>query len=137
MPARGGRLAGAKARSIIATNSAAKALGAGAGASKSPAKGCRIARLTRRGWMLLISGAVVIPSSYWLGRRELLYLGSFLALLPLLALAFVRLRRLRLSVQHSFSPAVVSAGHPTMVDVRVGNLSSVSTTEANWRDPWP
>ena len=137
MPARGGRPAGAKVRSITARNAAAKALSTGAGTSRSPARGRRIARLTRRGWALLMSGAVVIPSSYWLGRRELLYLGSFLVLLPLLALAFVRLRRLRLSVQHSVSPAVVSAGHPTMVDVRVGNLSSVGTTEANWRDPWP
>ena len=87
--------------------------------------------------MLLVIGAVAIPSSYWLGRRELLYLGSFLVLLPLFALAFVRLRRMRLSVRRSFSPAVVSVGHPTMADVRVGNLSSSTTAEANWRDSWP
>lgn len=137
MPAREGRPVGAKARSTGAWNTAARALSTGAGTLHGPARGRRIARLTRRGWVLLMSGAIVIPSSYWLGRRELLYLGSFLALLPLLALAFVRLRRLRLSVAHSFSPSVVSAGHPTMVDVRVGNLSPVSTTEANWRDLWP
>ena len=137
MPGRGGGPAGAKARPIVATNAAAKALSTGAGTARMPARGRRIARLTRRGWILLVCGAVAIPSSYWLGRRELLYLGSFLALLPLLALTFVRLRPMRLSVQHSFSPAVVSVGHPTMVDVRVGNLSSAGITEAHWRDPWP
>jgi uncharacterized protein (DUF58 family) len=93
--------------------------------------------LTRRGWIFLVCGALAIPVSYWVGRRELLYLGSFLALLPLLALAFVRFRRMRLSVQRSFSPAVVSAGHPTMADLRVGNLSSSATMDANWRDSWP
>jgi uncharacterized protein (DUF58 family) len=93
--------------------------------------------LTRRGWVFLVCGALAIPASYWVGRRELLYLGSFLALLPLLALAFVRFRRIRLSVKRSFSPAVVSAGHPTMADLRVGNLSSSATTDANWRDSWP
>jgi uncharacterized protein (DUF58 family) len=87
--------------------------------------------------VLFVTGIVIMLSSYWLGRRELLYLGSFLALLPLIALALVRLRRMRLSVQRSFSPAVVSAGHPAMADVRVGNLSSSRTAEANWRDSWP
>ena len=137
MPGTGGGSAGAKARPVVATNAAAKALSTGAGTARRPARGRRIARLTRRGWILLVCGAVAIPSSYWLGRRELLYLGSFLALLPLFALVFVRLRRVRLSVQHSFSPAAVSVGRPTMVDVRVGNLSSVAITEAHWRDPWP
>jgi uncharacterized protein (DUF58 family) len=122
---------------MIFSRAAARALANTTSASRSPARGRRIARLTRRGWVLLVIGAVVIPLSYWLGRRELLYLGSFLVLLPLLALAFVRLRRMRLSVRRSFSPAVVSVGHPTMADVQVGNLAPSSTTEANWRDSWP
>ena len=98
----------------------------------------RVARLTRRGCVVLACGAVIIAASYWLGRRELVYVGSFLVLLPLLALAVVRLRPLRLSVQRSFSPAVVSVGHPTMVDLRVENLSLSRTTEGTWRDasPW-
>jgi uncharacterized protein (DUF58 family) len=107
------------------------------GASRGPAVARRIARLTRRGWVLLVCGGLAIPASYWAGRRELLYLGCFLALLPLLALAFVRFRRMRLSVRRSFSPAVVSAGHPTMADLRVGNQSASASTEANWRDSWP
>lgn len=105
--------------------------------ARPPKDGRRIARLTRRGWALLVCGAVVIPSSYWLGRREPLYLGSFLVLLPIVALAWVRFRRMRLAVTRSFSPSVVGAGHPTTVDVQVQNLSRSSTTTAHWRDCWP
>ena len=97
----------------------------------------RIARLTRRGGFLLALGVVALAASYWLGRRELLYLGCFVGLLPLLALAFVRLRPMRLSVMRSFSPPVVSAGHPAIVVVSVGNLAAMPTMEANWRDSWP
>lgn len=104
---------------------------------KRPIRSRRIARLTRRGWVMLVCGVLLIPASYWLGRRELLYLGSFLALLPLLALTFVRLRQMRLSVVRMFSPAVVSAGHPTIAEIRVDNQSASTSAEANWRDCWP
>ena len=137
MSARRGRPRGASSRSRVHSTTSAKTLADITSVSRPPSPGRRIARLTRRGWVLLISAAVVIPSSYWLGRRELLYLGSFLAILPLLALAYVRLRRVRLSVERSFSPAVVSVGHPTMADLRVGNLAPSRTTETNWRDSWP
>lgn len=97
----------------------------------------RVARLTQRGWAMLIIGAVVIPLSYWLGRREMLYLGSFLILMPVLALAFVRLRRSRLAVTRTFTPSIVSAGHPAVADVQITNLSKGSTIQAHWRDSWP
>lgn len=94
--------------------------------------------------MLLVTGLVAIPASYWLGRRELLYLGCFLALLPLLALGFVRMRRMRLTVSRTFSPPVVSAGHPAMVNLEIGSLghpaasgNSRANLGANWRDTWP
>ncbi|MCU1557167.1 MAG: hypothetical protein JWN09_1162 [Microbacteriaceae bacterium] len=98
----------------------------------------RVARLTRRGWSLLVFGLVAVLASYWLGRRELLYLGCFVALLPLLALAFVRWRRVPLLVARSFSPSAVGAGHPTVVSVEVTNLAPASIVDANWRDslPW-
>ncbi|MET4783404.1 DUF58 domain-containing protein [Glaciihabitans sp. UYNi722] len=106
--------------------------------SKRRRRATRVARFTRRGWFLLVLAAVSLPSSYALGRRELLYLGCFLALLPLLALAFVRWRRVPLSVARSFSPPVVGAGHPSIVTVEVNNLAPASAVDANWRDslPW-
>lgn len=98
----------------------------------------RETRLTRRGWALLAAGLSSCVASYALGRQELVYLGSFLVLLPLVALASVRVRPLRLSVQRSFSPAVVSVGYSAMVDLRIENRSRSATTEARWRDvrPW-
>lgn len=132
-----GRSSGAPKRSTISSRVAVRAVATTANASRSPVRGRRIARLTQRGWVLLVIGLAVIPSSYWFGRRELLYLGFFLVLLPVFALASVRLRRMRLSVQRSFSPMVVSVGHPVLADVEVGNLASFSTLEANWRDSWP
>jgi uncharacterized protein (DUF58 family) len=87
---------------------------------------------------LLVLGAVAIPIAYWIGRRELLYLGSFLMLLPLVALAFVRWRRLRMSVRRVFSPRVVGVGHPTIVHLEIANLTTSPTMEVTWRDtvPW-
>ncbi|MDQ1598292.1 MAG: hypothetical protein QOI70_1716 [Microbacteriaceae bacterium] len=97
----------------------------------------RISRLTRRGGFLLLFGVLALGSSYWLGRSELLYLGSFCALLPLVALAYVRFRRMHFAVTRSFSPSVVSVGHPTVVEVEITNLSQSASMEANWRDSWP
>ncbi len=98
----------------------------------------QVARLTRRGWFLVVLGAIALPASYWLGRRELLYLGCFILLLPLFALAFVRWRRMSLSVERTFSPPAVGAGHPSVVDVQIRTLLPTSTLDVYWRDslPW-
>jgi uncharacterized protein (DUF58 family) len=87
---------------------------------------------------LLVLGAAAIPLAYWLGRRELLYLASFLLLLPLVALAFVRWRRLRMSVRRTFAPPVVGAGHPIVAHLDIENLAASPTMEVTWRDtvPW-
>lgn len=97
----------------------------------------RTARLTRRGVVLLVLGIAAVPLAYWLGRRELLYLGSFLVLLPLAALGFVRWRRVRMSVRRTFAPRVVSAGHPTVVHLDIENQAGIPTMEVAWRDTWP
>ena len=104
----------------------------------SKKRSTRVARLTMRGRALVLFAVVTIVAAYLVHRRELLYLGSFLALLPLFALAFVRLRAIRLSVVRTFSPPAVGVGHPTAVSVEVTNLSPSSTFDANWRDslPW-
>ncbi|MCU1549926.1 MAG: hypothetical protein JWR36_486 [Glaciihabitans sp.] len=95
-------------------------------------------RPTVRG--LAFIGAAVLCGvlGYGLGRSELLYAAGFLILLPLVGLVIVRLRPLRLTVVRTFSPAVVTAGTPTVVELDVRNVSSFASASAAWYDriPW-
>jgi uncharacterized protein (DUF58 family) len=104
---------------------------------RPPARRHRGFGLTRRGRILLIVGICLIVAAYPLSRAELLYFGSLLAGMPLLAIAFVRFRRQRMGVARRFSPAVAEAGSPVGVRVEVRNLGSARTGEATWRDEWP
>jgi uncharacterized protein (DUF58 family) len=93
---------------------------------------------TRRGWWFLALGVGCLYFAYSLMRSELLYLGTFLVVLPVVSLVTVRLRKLRTTVVRSFSPAVAQAGHPVSVTLDISNLSSTATAAAAWRDtlPW-
>lgn len=93
--------------------------------------------LGRRGRALLIVGSILILSAYPLLRAELLYAGSLLVGMPLIALLFVRLRKQRMGVARRFSPAVAEAGRSVAVIVEVRNLAASRTGEATWRDEWP
>jgi uncharacterized protein (DUF58 family) len=87
--------------------------------------------------VLGILGVVMLVAAYPLSRVELLYAGSLLVGLPLVALLFVRLRKQRMGVARRFSPAVAEAGRAVGVAVEVRNLSAARTGEAMWRDEWP
>lgn len=95
-------------------------------------------RPTSRG-IAFIGAAVLIGTlGYGLGRSELLYAAGFLILLPIIGLLIVRLRPLRLTVVRTFSPAVVTAGTPTVIELDVRNVSSFASASATWYDriPW-
>ena len=94
-------------------------------------------RLTRRGAWMLSLGTASVLAAYVVGRTELVYLGSLLVLLPLGAIAFLRLRPVSLTVERRFSPAVLSAGRTATVSVEVRNLGKSFTAEGSWRDAWP
>jgi len=95
-------------------------------------------RLTNRGWFLVAAAVVCFVVAYGTGRGALLYAASFLALLPLVALLFIRLRRLRLSVVRTFSPTIVAAGSVAAVELLVRNTSRSASGPATWADriPW-
>ncbi|HRN29079.1 MAG TPA: DUF58 domain-containing protein, partial [Terrimesophilobacter sp.] len=99
----------------------------------------RRTRPTRRGWALLISGAILIVSAYSVDRTELLYLGSFLIVAPLLALATVRLRRVRVHTARRFTPHLAHAHQRLDISIDVRNRAAGRTTQSAWRDtlPWP
>lgn len=74
---------------------------------------------TNRGWGLLAAGAVSLVSAHIMGRRDLLTLAVFLILLPLVALAGVRVLKPRFQVYREFNPATVETSMPTTVRLAV------------------
>lgn len=98
----------------------------------------RHTRPTPRGWVLLATGLTLIATAYIVGRNEPLYLGSFLTLAPLIALATVRLRRMRIHTTRRFAPHLPTANHRLDVALTVTNRGPSRTTQARWRDtlPW-
>ena len=105
---------------------------------RRPRFGVRTTRLTGRGKTLGALGIFCVLVSYGAGRIELLYLGLLLVLLPAFAGLLVRFRRVGIESSRTFSPSVVAAGQPTVVDLTVTNRSNVPTPRLAWRDyrPW-
>ena len=83
--------------------------------------------------MVVFGGAAVI-AAYASARVELLYVGVLAILVPVFAIAFARFRRVSVSASRSFSPAIVAAGQPTMVDLLVVNEAPMPSAELTWRD---
>jgi Protein of unknown function DUF58 len=84
------------------------------------------------------SGIACAIVGYVIGRSELLYATGFLVLLPIVGYLIVRLRPLRLTVSRTFSPPVVTAGTPTVIELSVRNVSGAPSAAASWTDriPW-
>jgi len=95
-------------------------------------------RPTLRGIGFLVVGIACALIAYVVGRTELLYATGFLVLLPLVGYLIVRLRPLRMTVTRTFSPPVVTAGNPTVIELSVRNSSGTASPAAMWSDriPW-
>ncbi|WP_159697876.1 DUF58 domain-containing protein [Arthrobacter sp. 18067] len=81
---------------------------------------------TTRGWGLLAAGAVSLGCAYVMGRRDLLTLAILLLLLPLVALAGVRVLKPKFQVYREFNPSTVETASTTTVRLAVAR-SSYST----------
>lgn len=97
----------------------------------------RVARPTRRGWLIGIAGLAAVAAAYPSGRGELLSLGLFLTILPVVAWLSVRFRPLKFTVARGFLPPMVAVGSPSIVRLDVANLARFPSPAANWRDSWP
>jgi hypothetical protein len=95
-------------------------------------------RPTVRGIAFAVVGILCAAVAYVVGRSELLYATGFLVLLPLVGYFTVRLRPLRMTVTRTFSPPVVTAGLPTVIELSVRNVSGTASPAASWSDriPW-
>jgi uncharacterized protein (DUF58 family) len=93
---------------------------------------------TIRGAVFLAAGVAAGVLAYVLGRSEFLFAAGFLLVLPLVALLIILLRPLRLNVTRVFSPAVVTAGTTTTVELAIRNMARYTSSSAVWTDriPW-
>lgn len=85
---------------------------------------------THRGWGLLGAGLAFILLAALMGRRDLLSLSVLLLLLPLIALAGMRLIKPRFSVTRVFSPPSVETDSPSTVRLslaRAGGRAGTAT----------
>ena len=98
----------------------------------------RTVRLTWRAGTSIALGILAVFLGYGTGRREYFVAACLAFLLPLVGLAFVRLRRPKLEVSRLFSPPVVAVGGVVQVTVRVTNLGASPSTPLAWDDalPW-
>lgn len=98
----------------------------------------RVVRPTRRGLAIGIAGVVVLIPAYLFHRTELMFLGWFGVLLLAAALVLVAVRRLRIDVTRTFSHSMLVAGHASVCELELRNLSPYATAEAHWQEvlPW-
>ncbi|BCW51286.1 DUF58 domain-containing protein [Arthrobacter sp. StoSoilB13] len=81
---------------------------------------------TSRGWGLLAAGVASLVCAYIMGRRDLLTLAVFLLILPLVALAGVRVWKPKFQVYREFNPSTVETSTATTVRLAVAR-STFST----------
>lgn len=98
----------------------------------------RSLRVTWRAGTALLLFALAVSFGYALDRIEYFVIASLCLLLPLVALAYVRLRRPKLEIVRLFSPPVVAVGGVVQVTVRIINRAGTPTTPLAWDDviPW-
>ncbi|OMH23836.1 hypothetical protein BKD30_10705 [Tersicoccus phoenicis] len=75
--------------------------------------------LTRRGWCFLALAVVALLAAQVLGRRDLLSVGIFLALLPTAGLLHLRWSRPALTARRRLDPAQAEVGRPVRVHLAV------------------
>lgn len=83
--------------------------------------------LTRRGWLCLWGGVLLLASARLLGLGELYVLGAVALSLLTAAAVYVRSARLHVHVDREVHPSRVHAGQPSRARIRVRNLRSGDT----------
>lgn len=105
---------------------------------QSPLRRGRTMALTLRGAAMLGAAIVLLSVAYIAGWPELLILGSFCAIPPVLALALVAVRRPRLTVERSTSRAIVRVGGTGTARVHLRSFARFRGGVGRWGDdlPW-
>ncbi|MDT7551362.1 MAG: hypothetical protein QOE84_3756 [Actinomycetota bacterium] len=93
--------------------------------------------LTTRGRCLLAAGIALAVISLFLGQRDLLRTGIFLAVLPLAAVAVVARTRYRLACTRHVDPPRVESGRTATVRLRLDNVSRLPSGVLLMEDSLP
>ncbi|GEP26652.1 DUF58 domain-containing protein [Cryobacterium levicorallinum] len=91
-------------------------------------------RLTRRGGVCLMVGAVIFANAVVVNSRDLLFVASMLIVAPLIAVGYVSVRPARVEVTRTFRPPILSAGGESVVSLHLRNLSARPLSGARWGD---
>lgn len=92
------------------------------------------ARLTARGWGLVVAAVVVFVLTQVLRRQELAYLACFLIAVPVFSLAWVALRRLAVTVRRRFDPESGVVDQRIVVALYLQNWGRVRTPAGVWTE---
>lgn len=90
--------------------------------------------LTRRGWAFLAVAGLLVVLAYAMRRPELLFIGCFVAAVPLLSLVLIGLQRPKLDVRRTFTPLLLTSGRATAVRLQVSNLAPRPFPVSRWTD---
>lgn len=93
--------------------------------------------LTSRGVTLLLCGLAVAIAAAWFGEPDLVWLGVFLAALPLVGYLAVFLTRPRLTVERNISPAEAPIGSSPRASLTIRNRAPLSLSTLEFRDSIP
>ena len=103
-------------------------------AARQEGKRSRRTFLTQRGWAFLVVAGLLVFFAYALRRPELLFVGCFVAAVPLLSLVLIGMQRPKLDVRRTFAPPLLTSGRPTAVRLQVSNLAPRPFPVSGWTD---
>lgn len=93
--------------------------------------------LTGRGIGLLACGAAATIGAAWLGERDLVWVALVIAVLPLLAMAYLQLARPRVSQHRTLNPDTIPVGSTTRVVLQVANQAPAQASALQFVDKAP
>lgn len=93
--------------------------------------------LTTRGRAFLLIGVLVTAGAVVVGNRDLLWLGLFLAVLPLVTLAIVARARLRLACERHVRPSQVVLGEEATGELILSKQGNLPTGLLRFEDALP
>lgn len=91
--------------------------------------------LTRSGWLLLVAAVATLVAARVFAVAELFMLGATMAVLPVLAVTWVRRRPPRLRVERSVRPRRVHLGDASRVELRATNVAERRSPVLTLHDP--